>query len=251
MTLFALGTAIVLFTVAAPVQFGEQAWAAVIWAAEAAALTWLAIRTGMVFFRWAGYAVFFITAFRLLIVDTGVTLATFTPVLNHRFLAFAVGIAAMYLAGYFIAKGRGRLLGTEARAAVPVFFIAASFFTLWLFTAEILNTFDKALLNRGEYYRVYGQGTVLRNLQNLSITALWAVYAIGALVVGILRRVRFLRLAALVLLLIAIGKVFVYDVFNLAMVYRIIAFTGLGLLLIAAGYLYQRYRTRIVTFLKE
>jgi uncharacterized membrane protein len=44
-------------------------------------------------------------------------------------------------------------------------------------------------------------------------------------------------------------KVFVYDVFALGTVYRIIAFTGLGVLLLVGGYLYQRYSQRIKEFL--
>lgn len=246
-----MGIAIVLFTAAAPIQFGEQPWGAVIWSVEAAALMWLALRTNLEMLRWASYVVFFITAFRLLIIDTAITVADFTPVLNHRFLAYAVGIAGMYTAGYLISRGRSLLRENETKIAAPAFFIAANFFTLWLLTAEVLNTFDKALYNLNAYESFSGRGVALRNFQNLSITGLWAIYAVVALVVGIFRRIRFLRLGALVLLLIAIGKVFVYDVFNLAMVYRIVAFIGLGLLLIAAGYLYQRYKQRIVTFLKE
>ena len=89
----------------------------------------------------------------------------------------------------------------------------------------------------------------LRSARNLSLTALWAVYAVILLVVGILRRLRPVRLAALGLLAIPIIKVFVYDVFALEQVYRIIAFVGLGILLIASGYLYQRHRKAIMGFL--
>jgi len=64
-----------------------------------------------------------------------------------------------------------------------------------------------------------------------------------------MRRSRPVRLAGLGLLSIPIGKVFVYDVFALEQVYRIIAFVGLGLLLIASGYLYQRYRETIRGFI--
>ena len=60
--------------------------------------------------------------------------------------------------------------------------------------------------------------------------------------VGIIRRLRPLRLAGLGLLVIPIVKVYVYDVFALEQLYRIIAFVVLGLLLIVSGYLYHRYR---------
>ena len=48
-----------------------------------------------------------------------------------------------------------------------------------------------------------------------------------------------------------IAKVFVYDVFALERGYRIGAFIGLGVLLMAGGYLYQRYSQAIKGFLVE
>ena len=82
----------------------------------------------------------------------------------------------------------------------------------------------------------------LRNAQHLSLTAVWAFYAVIGLVLGIVKRWRYVRLGALILLLIAIVKVFVFDVFKLEMGYRIGAFVGLGVLLLVSAYLYQRYR---------
>ena len=54
-----------------------------------------------------------------------------------------------------------------------------------------------------------------------------------------------MRIGSLVLLVIPIAKVFVYDVFKLEMSYRIVAFVGLGVLLLTCAYLYQRY-SRII-----
>jgi uncharacterized membrane protein len=59
------------------------------------------------------------------------------------------------------------------------------------------------------------------------------------------------RIGALCLLAVAVIKVFVYDVFALEQVYRIIAFTGLGVLLIVSGYLYHRYSRVIKGFLVD
>ncbi|MFQ5874683.1 MAG: DUF2339 domain-containing protein, partial [Dehalococcoidia bacterium] len=79
----------------------------------------------------------------------------------------------------------------------------------------------------------------------------WAFYATIGLVVGIAKRSRPLRLASLGLLAIPIAKVFIYDVFALERAYRIGAFMGLGVLLLAGGYLYQRYGRAIRGFLVE
>jgi uncharacterized membrane protein len=92
-------------------------------------------------------------------------------------------------------------------------------------------------------------GRALRSAQNLSLTGLWAVYAVILLVIGIAKRWRAVRLGALVLLAVSIVKVFVYDVWVLERVYRIIAFVGLGVLLLVSAYLYQRYSKAIRGFL--
>jgi uncharacterized membrane protein len=55
------------------------------------------------------------------------------------------------------------------------------------------------------------------------------------------KRWRLVRLWALGLLIVPIGKVFIWDVWALETIYRIIAFVGLGLLLLIGAYLYQRY----------
>jgi uncharacterized membrane protein len=248
-SLFAVGIAIVLITIAFPIQFGDRAWTTIAWVTEGALLLWLSTRLPLQLFRWAGYGVFIITAFRLLIFDTTISLANYVPVVNERFLAFLFGIAGMYLAGYLLIKVKNKLNEKEAKVALPILFIAANFFTLWLLSAEILNAFDHALYHLSYNDKMGNPGDSLRNFQNLSITGLWAFYAVIALIIGIIKRIRFLRLGALALLLVAIAKVFVYDVFKLAMVYRIVAFVGLGLLLLASGYLYQRYSKRIREFL--
>jgi len=249
---FALGIALVFFTVAIPVQLGDKAWTTIAWAAEGTILMWLSFRLRMPQLRGFSYAVFTAVAIRLLFFDTTVDLRTFTPVLNERFLAFAVSIAALYLTGYLLRRERKSLWVWEESAwsVYPIFLVAANFFSVWLLSAEVWGYFSKELaaLAREDVWIV---GGALRSARNLSLTALWAFYAVALLVVGIFRQLRPLRLAGLGLLAIPIVKVFVYDVFALEQVYRIIAFVGLGLLLLISGYLYQRYSEAIKGFIVE
>jgi uncharacterized membrane protein len=58
--------------------------------------------------------------------------------------------------------------------------------------------------------------------------------------VGFWRRSAFLRWQALVLLAITIGKVFLWDMNQLSQGYRILSFLGLGALLLAVSFVYQR-----------
>ncbi len=230
---FALGIALVFVTVAIPVQLlqlGFTAWT-IAWAAEGAVLMWLSFRLRLPQLRVFGYIVFAGVALRLLFFDHMVDVRTFTPIVNERFLVFLVSIAALYLTGYLLRQKREPLRDWEEQAwsAYPIFFVAANFFTLWLLSAEAINYFDTSL----------------------ALTAVWAIYAVALLVVGMIKQWRPVRLAALALLAIPIIKVFVYDVFALKELYRIIAFIGLGALLLASAYLYQRYSKSIRGFIAK
>ena len=250
---FAFGIALLFFTVAIPIQLGDKAWTTIAWAAEGTVLIWLSFRLRMPYFRICSYAVFAAVAVRLVFFDTTVDLRTFTPVLNERFLAFLVSIAAMYLSGYLLWRERKTLWDQEKTAwsVYPIFLVAANFFSLWLLSAEVWNSFSKQLADLASWEYTGPVGTGLRNARNLSLTALWAVYAVILLVVGITKRWRLVRLSALGLLAIPIVKVFVYDVFALEQVYRIIAFVGLGFLLLASAYFYNRYSKAVKSFLTK
>ncbi|HEY78680.1 MAG TPA: DUF2339 domain-containing protein, partial [Dehalococcoidia bacterium] len=190
----ALGIALVFFTVAIPVQLGNVIWTTIAWAAEGLALMWLSLFTRLPHFRYYSYAVFALMAGRLLIFDTRIDLQTFQPVFNERFLAFVIGIGALYLCAYLVWRKRESIAGW--RGPLSVFLAAANFFSLWLLSFEVWNYFGSQLqmLKPGE------ATDSLRNDQNLSLTALWAIYAAIGLIIGIAKRWRPVRLAALALL---------------------------------------------------
>jgi hypothetical protein len=242
--IFLVGASL-LVTVSIYVELENNVWTTIAWAAEGAVLMWLSFTLRIPVFRSLSYIVFIAMAFRLLFFDTEVVLATFRPVLNERFIAFMAGIAALYYASWREMKA---LRESEVTSSYHLaFLVAAHFFTLWLLSAEIINYFDSRIV------AIIGGGsgsdeTALQNAKNLSLTGLWAFYAVVLLVIGIVKRSRFVRVVGLVLFVIPIIKVFAYDVFALEQVYRIIAFVGLGVLLITSGYLYQRYSKSIKGF---
>lgn len=244
LSLFALGIALVFLTLAVPIQLGDRAWTTIAWAVEATVLMWLSLTLRMPRLRHYSYVVFVVVAVRLLFFDTSVNISTFQPVLNERFLAFAVSIAAMYASRHLLVReGESSRRGGVAAIALLV---AANFLSLWILSFEAWNSFEGALQTSELPAR---EG--LRNAQTLSLTAVWAIYAIIGLAIGIAKRWRRVRIAALALLVAPIVKVFVYDVFKLEMGYRIAAFIGLGVLLLVSGYLYQRYSKIIRGFFIE
>jgi uncharacterized membrane protein len=236
---FSVAIGIIYFTLAIPIQI-QHFWVSVAWAGEFVALIWLARPVRLPQLRYFGYGVFVLTSGRLLFFDTVVKINNFQPIFNGRFLAYAAGIVAAYLG--FLLLRRDRELVPEWKTPASTLVIAANFLTLWVLSFEIWNFFDARVLSGME-------NSAAQNAQNLSLTALWLVYAVILLVVGIARRSRAVRLGGLILIGISIVKVFVYDVFTLQTVYRIVAFVGLGILLLVGGFLYQRYSARIKEFL--
>jgi uncharacterized membrane protein len=74
------------------------------------------------------------------------------------------------------------------------------------------------------------------------MSAFWAATGLGAIVWGMVRRGPDVRLGGLALLAITIVKVWTYDLSELEDIARAISFIGLGLLLLAGAFAYQRFK---------
>jgi uncharacterized membrane protein len=80
--------------------------------------------------------------------------------------------------------------------------------------------------------------------QDLSYTIGWGVYAIGLLVAGIIAQNRFTRVAAILLLIVTIGKAFAHDLTRLDGLYRVASFVGLTICLILVAVIIQKFVLR-------
>ena len=78
------------------------------------------------------------------------------------------------------------------------------------------------------------------------ISAAWAVQAFIVIWIGLARQTPLLRYLGFVLFILAVGKTLIIDTSELEKVYRIVSFAACGLLLVGAGYFYQRYSSRIL-----
>jgi uncharacterized membrane protein len=79
----------------------------------------------------------------------------------------------------------------------------------------------------------------------LVLSVFWALLGIVGLLVGLRRDLRALRLGAFALLGVAVAKVFLLDLATLTSIYRVASFVGLGLLLLAGAFVWQRLRPAI------
>ena len=72
------------------------------------------------------------------------------------------------------------------------------------------------------------------------MSAFLMIYGAALLALGFWRRSAFVRWQALLLLVFTIGKTFLYDLRNLSQGYRVLSFLGLGALLMAISFAYQK-----------
>lgn len=108
----------------------------------------------------------------------------------------------------------------------------AAALVLYLASTEIVTAFQPAL---GGDLGVRQQGQAL-------LSGLWAFVGVAALVAGLMRDRRELRLAALALLAVTLGKVSLYDLASLDSMYRVASFVALGALLLIGAFAWQRMR---------
>ena len=223
-------------------------WIALTWTGEALVLMAVSLRLGLIELRLFSLGLLAIVGVRLLAFDTfNFDSETFRPIINLRFLSFSVGIAGMYLAALMLWRWGDRQPHSWwvplSRFIWPSLLAVASFLTLWILSAEIITTVESGFVSVPRNYQ--------DDLVSLVLSLLWAVYAGGLLVLGMVKRWTRVRQAGLALMAIPVIKLFVFDVFALEQEYRVAAFLGLGALLVAGGYLYQRHTSAIRGFLFE
>ena len=97
---------------------------------------------------------------------------------------------------------------------------------LWIFSNELILWVD--LITSADPYK-------------LGLTILWAVYGLLIIALGIKTAKKYLRIGAIALLGITLLKLFFYDIAHLDAVDRTIVFLTLGILLLFASFLYNRF----------
>jgi uncharacterized membrane protein len=84
-------------------------------------------------------------------------------------------------------------------------------------------------------------GAPMTNAEWYGYSIAWVLLGTALLLLGIRTRSLVLRYASLVVMLLAVGKVFLLDTAQLADLYRVFSFLGLGASLLFLAYLYQRF----------
>jgi uncharacterized membrane protein len=76
----------------------------------------------------------------------------------------------------------------------------------------------------------------------LGLSIVWGVYALLLIVLGIQKKQKHLRLAAIALFLVTLLKLFFYDLAGSSTITKTISFISLGVLLLVMSFLYNKYK---------
>ncbi len=229
-----LTAAVVFLSIAIPLK-AQGRWLTIGWLTEGTALLWFSRRIHSPLLRGLAVICLLLGLSALLVVNPP---ASTMPLLNERFATYCVGIAAFTLV--FVMARKAQLnepepgeLPWHTLAAAAVLVVNA--LTLVAIGWEI-HSYWWFRQWQGNWrlmhdYRMYAQFTY---------SAFFMAFGAMLLSVGFWRRSAYLRWQALVLLAVAIGKVFLVDVSELSQGYRILSFIGLGALLLGVSFVYQR-----------
>lgn len=228
--------AVGFLTTAIPLKL-ETHWITIGWLVESAVLLWIGYRAASDFLKSLATAALVLGVARLLIMDN------FRPqhlLLNARFATYVIAIAAIAW-GASLAK-KGGSATEQSLAAIGV--VAINVLAIVTLSREVADYFSREVVSMmrtaSARLEIADQAGHLDIARNFAFSALWMAYGAVLMWVGFRRRSAFLRWQAMVLLIVTIGKVFIYDTSRLERGYRIISFIALGVLLLAISFAYQR-----------
>jgi uncharacterized membrane protein len=231
-----LTAAVVFLTVAIPLK-AQGRWLTTGWLVEGAALLWMAGRLRLPLLRSLALLCLALGLAALLVVNPA---ASTTPFFNERFAVYCVAIAAFAFAAWVAWQSK-----PDEEAAAPEDRIWPSIAACSLLAVNLLILLAAGFEIHSYWWllRWTGDGNLWATYQmyaQFTYSAWFMLFGAILLAVGFWRRSAFLRWQALLLLAATVVKVFLYDMSTLSQGYRILSFLGLGALLLAVSFVYQR-----------
>lgn len=91
------------------------------------------------------------------------------------------------------------------------------------------------------FHGTYLNGNVITNAEIYTYSVVWLLFGIALLFFGTFKKDKMVRVASLVIMILTVGKVFLYDAAALEGLFRVFSFFGLGLSLIGLSWFYTRF----------
>ncbi len=205
---------------------GQHMALSIVWLIFGATMLIMGLQRRQAALRWLGLVTFGLTAGKVFIVDPDLTASTYQLLANHHAFPLLVIAAMLFLAPHWYRRDLEHVGEGEEMVATAMPFLA-SVLLWWVLTSEAWYFVDWGLGAEGD-------------AQQYALSAVWTAYGAVLVAIGLIRRNASLRWIGMALLAITIVKVFSLDLRELDIVYKILALLGLGLVLIAVGFGYQR-----------
>lgn len=233
-----LSLAIVFLTIAIPLK-ANGSGITIGWLVEGVALLWVSIRLPLSAIGadlGPGRVLRILAAAAQLLGFSGVVTGLVSQSLYGRssFFKHAIVTALAGLASFALVVVIARRTRTSASDAVPSLAqVAAGAIIAFNLIAVLAGVVE---INSRDF-----SGAADTALDRaLAVSAFLMVYGALLLAVGFWQRSAFIRWQALLLLVFTIAKTFLYDMRNLSQGYRVLSFLGLGALLMAVSFAYQK-----------
>lgn len=229
--LLAVAVTLTFLTLAVPIQFAGFR-ITIAWALEGAALAWISARFQSTRMSIGATIVLLLAVWRLFLVDTlyyaiAKDLALFA---NPRFLTFAVTAISLFAAAKFFSDPVQKLAS----------YIGAHVVTLIALGLELVSWVQKSVAPDDQFQTI-----------TVSISILMAFYALFLVTLGVATKTAINRVLGLGLMALVVLKLYLSDVWELGYLFKIVAFIGLGVLLLSVSYLYSRFRPVIEKLWKD
>lgn len=227
------GTALAFITTVFPLQFEHQ-WLTLAWAFEGVALLWLFRRVPHNGLRLAAFALLAATFARLALNPAVLSYHDRgdLPIWNWYLYAYGLAALAFSLAARQLKAPANLICGLDGSGLLRA---ASAVLGFLLLNIEIADFFSKP----GTPVLTFDFSNNLP--RDMSYTIAWGLFALGLLITGIVKRERAPRYAAIALLAVTLGKLFLHDLANLDQLYRIGALMGVAVIAIASSFLYQKF----------
>jgi len=210
--------AAVLVTLAIPLQFAGFR-TSIAWSLEAAAVAWLSARYSSNLLRLASLLVFGLVLTQLYLSE-----APQFPLFPFAAAAVSMGASSRWL--------------TPRQLQVIVYSGAHAV----LLTGLILEALAWARRQPPD---------LVANLETFAATAVLALYGFVLIAVAVVVHHSLTRLLGLTCIAIVVAKLYLYDVWTLRRLYRVLAFGTLGSLLLATSFLYSKYKESLEKWIQR
>lgn len=229
-----LAIAVTFLTLAIPLK-AHGRWITIGWLVEGAVLLWVARRLRLLLLRVLALVALLLGFVALITLNPE---RSATVVFNARFATYFAGVAAFACSAWTSLEAAAidrtenfawRYIAGGSVIAVNVLIMIAicqEIHSYWWNQIPVARTWRAY-----SEHRMYAQFTY----------SAWSmIFGAVLLAAGFFKKSAFLRWQALILIAGSIGKVFLIDTSQLSQGYRILSFLGLGALLLAVSFAYQR-----------